>query len=283
VDVSVGGIPVKGVIDSAAQVTVLSTRVFNKLPKSTPITGKVRLQGVESTTGILAQVAPQITLGIGQEELQWETYVAEIDDDILIGLDLLTAIECKVDFGAATITMPSGVIQGTLQKATAVPAIRVLPKKRTTLHPNSVRKLAVKLLDVDGPIKESRELLVESEQRPDIFICNTVINTGGATYLQIVNLTDRYIKIKPNETIATAMDVVQVISPTQEIDQTELRKPELLDHKQAKHSLNTSAEAEVTPVIRTVQDPVILEESVRGGNLFPRQTTKDSRASSGVV
>jgi hypothetical protein len=116
--------------------------------------------------------------------------------------------------------MPSGVVQGTLQKATAVPTIRVLPKKRTMLHPNSVKKLPVKLVDADGLIKESRELLVESEQKPDIFTCNTVINTGGVTYLQIVNLTDRYIKLKPNKTIATARDAVQVISPTQEVDQT---------------------------------------------------------------
>ncbi len=89
IPVEVQGYRTVAVIDTAAEVTIMSDRVYSKLANPGSIIRNVTLNTAGRELQMKGFVVGPVTLTRGGQEFQENIYVAPIEDDMLLGLDFL--------------------------------------------------------------------------------------------------------------------------------------------------------------------------------------------------
>ena len=99
VPITVCGISTMAVVDSGAEVTVLSDGFFSSIPEDIrPPLQKARLKLVvaDQKSIIRGRGIAQVRVQIGQLEFAWPVYVAPIADHLLLGCDVMDAMDLQV-------------------------------------------------------------------------------------------------------------------------------------------------------------------------------------------
>ncbi|CAG2207159.1 unnamed protein product [Mytilus edulis] len=86
-----------GVIDTAAQVSVISKTFFDQLTYKPKIKGNIILKGAGACSEINAGIAENVTLDIGSSTVKWDMVVAEITDNLILGIDFLESQKAIID------------------------------------------------------------------------------------------------------------------------------------------------------------------------------------------
>ena len=90
VDVKLADYPIEAIVDTAAQVTVVNTNVFTNLfGRDIDPTETIRLKCAGANQYLLAKVYRNIPITIGSVTVLQDIYVANIADNMLLGLDFL--------------------------------------------------------------------------------------------------------------------------------------------------------------------------------------------------
>ena len=105
VPLKLNGFKILAVVDSAAQVTVVSQATWKKMRRPQKATETVLLQGAAQDSEMEAQVVKDVCLGIGGHDHRWTVYIAPIHDNMILGLDFLRAVGCTVDLARDSITI----------------------------------------------------------------------------------------------------------------------------------------------------------------------------------
>lgn len=78
-----------GVVDTAAQVTVLKRSLFEQIvPRPKTITTIV-LKGIGNFSQMDARLVPNVCVTIGKSTIKWDVVVADIEDYLILGIDFL--------------------------------------------------------------------------------------------------------------------------------------------------------------------------------------------------
>ena len=93
-----------GVLDTAADVTVISEDIYEKMSIKPKITQQINLKAAGEDQIFGAKMTEPIRLQIGSEYMMVSVYVAKINDPMLIGLDVLKGMEAKIDVGKREVT-----------------------------------------------------------------------------------------------------------------------------------------------------------------------------------
>ena len=129
------------VVDSAAQVTVLSEQ-FVKRMQHPPITHEdVKLKGAGNNHFMSARYAKGVSIKIGTATYLWNVYIAPISDNVILGLDFMLHHKVKLDLEFNTVSIGSQVIPATLKRnvnGDTYQVSRVLLGRNTVVPPNSV-------------------------------------------------------------------------------------------------------------------------------------------------
>jgi transposase InsO family protein len=150
-------------------------------------------------------IAGPFRLTIGEQEYQVDMYVAPIQDDMLLGLDFLRRAEALINLPEEHLRLGESVIKEIgSAKETEVATVRVC--KTTTIPPNSVAHIQC---EID---KHLSAYYVEPLEQADIVIPRTVHDEDAQPVLCMVNLSDRHVKFKKQQVVASACEVV-VVSP----------------------------------------------------------------------
>ncbi|CAG2235895.1 unnamed protein product [Mytilus edulis] len=86
-----------GVIDTAAQVSVISKTFFDQLTYKPKIKGNIILKGAGACSEINAGIAENVNLDIGSSTVKWDMVVAEITDNLILGIDFLESQKAIID------------------------------------------------------------------------------------------------------------------------------------------------------------------------------------------
>ena len=89
VPISVNGVSVDAVIDTAAQITVLSTDFVHAHLPSLQFLGVYDLNGIKTGTPIMATLSGELIIGIGDQSFRWWALRADITDHCILGLDFI--------------------------------------------------------------------------------------------------------------------------------------------------------------------------------------------------
>ena len=94
---------INAVVDSGAQVTIISDRVFSQLRRPPPKLRDVKLDTAGTKLSMMGFVAGPIKLKIGETYYSGPIYVAPIEQDMLFGFDLLTRGSAILNMGKGTL------------------------------------------------------------------------------------------------------------------------------------------------------------------------------------
>ena len=98
----VNGKSVNAVVDSAADVTIISEELYNALVEKPQVLGNEVMKLAADNKTFLAKKVGPITLQVKHKILYREIFVAPIHDYMLLGLDVLRDINARLDFGGST-------------------------------------------------------------------------------------------------------------------------------------------------------------------------------------
>ncbi|CAG2221430.1 unnamed protein product [Mytilus edulis] len=85
--VKINGVDVDAVVDTAAQVTIISEKFMKKLQPPLELKSSVTLKGAGAENKIKARYANRVSIRTGKTETKWQIIVADITDPVLLGLD----------------------------------------------------------------------------------------------------------------------------------------------------------------------------------------------------
>ena len=104
VPMQVDGVAIEAVLDSAAEVTIISDRIYESLATPPKKLYDVRLDTVGRQLSMNGFVAGPVELQIGRSIYVGPVYVAPIEQDMLFGIDIMRK-------GSAVIDKGRGVLQ----------------------------------------------------------------------------------------------------------------------------------------------------------------------------
>lgn len=79
---------IDAVVNTAAQVSVISENLYKRLHPNPKIKGHVLLKGI-SGTNIDSKICQDVPLLLGNFKTMWNFAIANIDDSVILGLDFL--------------------------------------------------------------------------------------------------------------------------------------------------------------------------------------------------
>ncbi len=131
-----GTIDLEAVVDTAAQVTILSDKIYAKLRPQPRVKKKIVLQTAGRQLKITGHVVGPLTLKLGEREYVDDVIVAAISDHMLLGLDFMRKYGVSIKLPEAHITIGDEQIPLVMdQRPVPARVSRVTVDRRTVIPP----------------------------------------------------------------------------------------------------------------------------------------------------
>ena len=138
VQLKVGSIDINARIDSGAEITILSSKIYEKLNKAPAKVKEVGLQMADKDTVMKGFIIQPLKMKLGNQCFSERVYVASIGDDMLLGHDLLHHLGVCLDMRTDTLILNEEQIPVTTSFNNNTPTVaRVSVKQKVRLPPNT--------------------------------------------------------------------------------------------------------------------------------------------------
>ena len=148
VPISINGVFVNAVIDTAAQVTVLSTDFVHAYLPSLQFSGVYDLNGIKNGAPVTATLSEDLIIGIGDQSFRWRALKADITDHCILGLDFIAKFQLDIKLSENTLTVGDCAIPVHLSnghKARAHTVNTVALSSRVKIKPHSGVNFSLRL------------------------------------------------------------------------------------------------------------------------------------------
>ena len=197
---------VEAVVDSGAQVSVLSKGFYDSLSDKPPIAEKIRLKGASASGVMIASRIDDVCVGLCGVRNKQSMYVADINDKCILGLDYLKTNKAVIDLDKGVLTLGDMRITGKYKYpyGNSVPLYRVRLTSKTHLWPNSVSRTLVKVeTNGDGPV------MVQARNGNERYLMpNTILTLGGSGSDYLMNDSDEHVHMTAGTEVGVAQDVL---------------------------------------------------------------------------
>ena len=131
------------IIDTAAQVTVINRDFFQTLENRPSVVETVNLKGASDSNLMLANYVKEVPLQIGTSKYKWNVFVADISDQMILGLDFLKESQAVVDLRKCEMVIGGKSIAARYLNGDGEQEGigQVFVKRKTVIPPNSIRML----------------------------------------------------------------------------------------------------------------------------------------------
>ena len=148
VPIWIGRRQVMAVVDTAAQVTIISCALSEELGCEPPVE-KVQLRNAQQDSWMDGGIHERFGFQLGSRKYYWDVIEADIGDSFIIGIDFLKSVKCKIDLDGNNLEVANGDrIPATMKRnadGEAVHVSRVLLHRKTTIPPKSMKLVKAKL------------------------------------------------------------------------------------------------------------------------------------------
>ena len=93
------------IVDSGAEVTIMSEDFFQSFRHPFKVTRKVRLKTAGKNEVMDSVVVEKVDIQIGEKVYRWNIHVAPITDTFILGLDFMKTYAAKLDLEAGTMML----------------------------------------------------------------------------------------------------------------------------------------------------------------------------------
>ncbi|KAJ8955748.1 hypothetical protein NQ318_008620, partial [Aromia moschata] len=204
------------VIDTGATRTILRPDILPKPPKE--LSRHVRL---ETATGELIPVHGEVYVKIqlGSKIMYHQVLIADIRDDCILGLDILS----KHDF---VVDIKNRIIQIQNEEIVMAPKLQDYNQSRRIIveediqMPQGSENIIIAKLDGNGEGLSTG--IVEANERNDgLLIARTLVQMNNQIPVRIANISDRKIILKKNEVLGRCEPIERVVK-CEEVNQAQL-------------------------------------------------------------
>ncbi|XP_053405820.1 uncharacterized protein LOC128559022 [Mercenaria mercenaria] len=194
---------ITAVVDTAAQVTIISDVIYKSLPNPPPIKREVKMKAAGKDMAMSGYVVGPVKLQIGSKSYTEDINVAPIEQDMLLGFDILHKDKAVLDMGKGTLSfygMTLKLNEASLDTNEMPSIARVTVCKRQVLPPHSVAKIQCRM-DLNLP-----DYVIEPEENIKAkFLSPKVVRSSGTKPIMcLLNTSDRYRVLKKGENIGNA-------------------------------------------------------------------------------
>ena len=188
VPASLQDVKLLAVIDTAAEVTIISNSIFRELQPTPPYLKKVILHTAGRDLRMDGFVVGPVALKLGEITFPEAVYVAPIQDDMLLGLDFMLrhGVDIKLndrclDFRGKRQKVPIEVERMGTSKESQVKKVTI--EKTVKMPPNSVLKRQCKISDL------LTNYIIEPEGDLDVIVPRSLHSAGSKPKVCLVNVT----------------------------------------------------------------------------------------------
>ena len=203
IPIQISGKNVRAVLDSGAEVSILSEKLFENLPKKPPIVGPVKLRMADGSTLTDGKRVGPVTMRIGNAWYQYYVIVAPLAEDMLFGHDILKSQpQCTMDFIRGVLYFDGQVIltaensENSVQESTAVTTC-----KRITIPAGSLKRVSCKMN------KCMSDYVIETFQHLKVIAPKILRKGGSDPIVCLVNPRDKPVVISKGKVIGRAFPV----------------------------------------------------------------------------
>ena len=211
IDVHIGRMRIPAIVDTAAQVSLVSSSLCRKLQLR--ISGEqVQLRNAQAGSVMTGNVLRPVGLQIGGHQYAWELIEADINDQFILGLDFLTAHKCKINLEDNSFEFPGGekIFAPLMKNGDVVFNVcRVTVKKRVT-----VPALCVKFVNAKfhNPVS-GVDFSMEPNLKLPVAVMAGVVR-GESPRMCIVNFSEEPVTLKRHDWLGTGVEVEEVFLDT---------------------------------------------------------------------
>ena len=228
VKVQVNNIKCTAVVDSAAEVTLISDKVYKQLKPVPEVLKKLHIKTAGRDMKMDAYQVGPIKIKLGGRHFKGPIFVAPIDDDMLLGLDFLRAHGININLRESCLVMgDTRIAMETKRKKkhndSLVQVATVTLGRRTGVPPNTV--VTVKC-DIDQPLSE---YIFEPADNLKVMIPRSFHSSEVKPKIALVNVTDKFITLKKSKVLGAAK-VADVILES-ESDPGNMQERDVTDDK----------------------------------------------------
>ena len=205
VPVEVQGMQLQAVVDTAAQVTLVSEEFYKSLDPAPPIRKEVVMNTAGKGMQMNGYIAGPFQVVLGTHLFTVEIYVAPIEEEMLLGLDFLEANGVSLHLKEKELQIAGDVIP--MRLGTGSPLVNekeagVFLAKGCKVPPNSVMRVGAQLSE-----SMAGEYIVKAATKGELLIPRTLHNGGDNPVLCLINISDHYVEVEKGDVLAYAEDV----------------------------------------------------------------------------
>ena len=141
VPVLVGNYPTSAVVDTAAQVSIISDRLFHLLDPKPAKLRDVVLHTAGRDMTMRGTVVGPLSIELGGQKLSEELYVAPIADNMLLGLDLLSKHQVAIHLQQPHLLLRGENIPLWYEDVPGQSIARIHTQRRTVVPPNVIKRI----------------------------------------------------------------------------------------------------------------------------------------------
>ena len=199
-DMTINNHYVEAVVDSEAQVSVLSRIFYDCLSCRPKPVESIRLKGASASVVMVGCRVDgvEVDLGDGHGNYSMTMYVANITENCILGLDYLKVRKTVIDLSQGVLVVNDTIVKGKYKYAEGTPVWthKVRLVNDCHLFPNSVSRATVRIQTDD-----IHPVAVQARKNGPYLVPNTLLMPGDAS-LYIMNDSDSPIQLKDNMVVA---------------------------------------------------------------------------------
>ena len=193
IDMTINNHYVEAVVDSGAQVSVLSRRLYDSLSCRPKLVESIWMKGA-SAFGVMVGCrvdGVEVDFRDGHGNYRMTMYVVNIIDNCILGLDYLKVRKVVIDLSQGVLVVNDTIVKGNYKYAEGTPVRtnKVRLVNDCHLFPNSVTRATVRIQTDD-----IHPVIVQARKNGPYLVTNTLLMPGDAS-LYIMNDSDSHIQL----------------------------------------------------------------------------------------
>ncbi|CAG2245689.1 unnamed protein product [Mytilus edulis] len=195
INLTLNGQKVLAVVDSAAQVSVISTSLLKQLGPRVKMKQHIILKGAGKGSEMEARYTDDLDVTVGKLKVKWRFVAAEITDKVILGIDFLEHFKAIIDLGNYTVQINQDLIPAIClgnKEVKILHVYRVTVGRKTVVPPQSMKVLKIEI----DRTPNSDIIIQPNYELKGLLTPNVVLKIGQEVSTVVRNGSNKFVTLK---------------------------------------------------------------------------------------